>query len=99
MLSGARTPRNEDPGDFSKRGVPFHALVDDRLGKAALPGPEQEAGRSDRQRSGHVRQHVLIDRVREGWQTSCAGGDNLDAFASAKADLQRSAFADSEPRF
>ena len=28
-------------------------------------------------------QHILLGRIREGWQTSCAGGDNRDALASA----------------
>src|SRR5262249_20998335 len=48
---GPERRETKTPGDFSKRGVPFHALVDDRLGKVALPGPEQEAGRSDRLQS------------------------------------------------
>src|SRR5262249_56382644 len=39
--------------------------------------------------AGHVRQHVLIDRIREGWQTSCAGGDNLDALATAAGPPRR----------
>src|SRR6516225_11239279 len=37
--------------------------------------------------AGHVRQHVLIDRIREGWQTSCAGGDNLICRAECAASL------------
>jgi len=33
--------------------------------------------------AGDVRHHVVVDRVREGWQTTRAGGDDRDTLAGA----------------